>query len=559
MCGFLIRVGKETFFPTGLLNHRGPDETHTRQEALWRVEYNRLAITGVFDGTSPAMSQNRRFTIYLNGEIYNFRDLQVRFNLPLSNSDSVTLGNLFESQGIDSIAHIRGMYAILIHDNIENLAYVARDPLGEKPIFFSRADGGLTLASEFRAVLKCIGGSLELNQKAVHDYLRYNYVEEPNTFDIRIEAFPKGRLAQIDLKTGALKFTHKITGYSENELDTPLEELLIIVLNQALYTEVNSALSLSSGVDSTALLIHKMHNLDAKFSTISLQTSFDMGASEASEAVMNAKLVGANIDVVSTDQKLFPDLIWQLVDAMDQPICDPSALNYFLIFERAHALSKKVIFLGQGPDEFFWGYPYYFQYLEKINSHELKLEDSLLTNVPQQSRRLLANLSPLEISSHRRLNSSDNFLLSSNPWELLRANIVHSYLSNNGFAQIDRLSMNFGIEARSPLADSRIYGWAQHNSVKNSNAYNKMEFRNALDFGNLEHLKFKPKSGFNSDVSALIGNRNISELHSFAYDKVFKENFIDWRFRYPKILFTKNEKWKILILGLWLNSIQSLE
>jgi asparagine synthase (glutamine-hydrolysing) len=555
MCGFVIKISKEPEFTLGLLEHRGPDEQYVKKEHNLQIEYDRLAITGLIDGHSPTLSLNKRFSVFLNGEIYNFRELQTRFNLPKSNSDSITLANLVETHGIDAISHLRGMFAFAIFDELEKILYVARDPLGEKPLFFCNEKEDLVIASEFRAVLKILGGSIQLNQAAIEDYLRFNYVEEPKTFDFRISAFPKGALVKIDPNSRKITYIKSLNGYSESEIGCSLADLLNQVLHQTTKTEVASALSLSSGIDSTAILMRKMMHLDPNFSAITLHTGYDETASEVLDVKHHASMVGTPLSIVNTDETPFIGIVERFVDAMDQPICDPSSINYYLIFERAKALSKKVVFLGQGPDEFFWGYPHYYKALSEINSSPLSLSNRAFTDAPQKSTRLLACLSQVDVENERTLNSSDPFLKSSDKWQLFRANMVHGYLSHNGFAQIDRLSMHFSVEARSPLADSRLYGWAQLNSHEDSRAFEKMEFKNALSLGPLEHVKTKPKTGFRSDIESIISNELLSPLINDAYQRVFKSDAINWRFTYPKMLLSKNEKWKILVLGLWLQSL----
>ena len=389
------------------------------------------------------------------------------------------------------------------------------------------------------------------------DYLRLNYVEEPNTFDVRIKAFPKGQLFRVDPSSREMKVLFDLHGYSDGELTMPLDRLINSVMDEAISTEVPSALSLSSGLDSTSILIRKVLQLDPQFSAITLDTAYDSSVSEVVEVQKNAETLGTQLDIVSTNGSTPTNLLKRLILAMDQPICDPSALNYFLIFERARELSKKVVFLGQGPDEFFWGYPHYYKLLDTTRESTLELNDSIFLNVPQQSSRLLACLTPRKARNRRTLNSSDPFLSSSDQWQLLRANMVHGYLSHNGFAQIDRLSMHFSVEARSPLADSRIYGWAQHNSLKDVSSFDKQEFKNAISLGCLEHVKQKPKTGFRSDISSILGNKRFVPLLDEAYWTVFETDLVDWRFKYPKFLLTMNEKWKVIVLGLWLNSLHS--
>ena len=555
MCGFVLKVESNASFQNGLLQHRGPDEQYIHEEQDWRIEYNRLAITGIVDGHSPARSKGNRFSVFLNGEIYNFRDLQNRFQLPYSNSDSVTLANLVELEGIEAIQHIRGMYAIVLQDLHEGVLYVVRDPLGEKPLFYSYHHNSLVFASEFRAVLKILGGSIHLNQKAIHDYLRFNYVEEPNTFDVRVKAFPKGSLVRIDPAQKVMRFIRQLDGYSAHDIDMPLHDLVDTVLDEAITTEVPSALSLSSGVDSTSILVRKMMQSDDNFSAITLHTGHDFNSSELIEVKSNAQALDAPLNIVDTHDYFFPSIVEHLIKAMDQPICDPSAVNYYLIFQRAQELSKKVVLLGQGPDEFFWGYSHYYKLIARIREQQIGLDNSIFLDVPQRSRRLLACLSPSEGDHQRTLNSSDDFLNSNSEWEILRANMVHGYLTHNGFAQIDRLSMHFSIEARSPLADSRIYGWAQNKSKKSFDAFEKQEFKNAILLGSLDFVKAKPKSGFKSDINSVIGDKSVSNLIDDAHETLFRSGLIDWRLTYPKILLTNNEKWKILVLGSWLRSL----
>lgn len=557
MCGFILKLAESPIFSKNLLLHRGPDEQYTHREKKWSLEYFRLAITGVVEGKSPARSQGGRYAIYLNGEIYNFRELQLLYELPFSDSDSVTIANLVEFHGIEALRDIRGMYAFVLHDLNSNIFFVGRDPLGEKPLFVYNENRCVIFGSEFRAILNIIGGKIQINQRAVIEYFRFNYVEEPHTFDRRILAFPKGQLLKVDPDTRKSTHILNFVGYSESDIDLPLERLLEIVLDEVIKTEVPSALSLSSGLDSSFILVRKMMQSDPQFSAITLDTVHNSSFSEVTEVQRHADAVGATLDIVSTANARSTNLLKRLVLAMDQPICDPSALNYFLIFERAHALSKKVVLLGQGPDEFFWGYPHYYKLLTNTDISPLELSNPIFLSVPQQSTRLLSCLAPIERENVRTLNSFDPFLNSNDKWQLLRANMVHGYLSHNGFAQIDRLSMHFSIEARSPLADSRIYGWAQHNSVHNKNSFDKAEFRSAINLGLLENVKKMPKKGFRSDIDYIVGTQELNPLIDEAYVAVFKNSPIDWRFKYPKFLLSRNEKWKILILGLWLESLKS--
>jgi asparagine synthetase B (glutamine-hydrolysing) len=239
----------------------------------------------------------------------------------------------------------------------------------------------------------------------------------------------------------------------------------------------------------------------------------------------------------------------------DQPHADPSGLSYLSIFEEAKSIGLKVVLLGHGPDELFWGYPWFNKQLIKSQQKSLlkKVNSPAYWDTPGKNSRLLWSFGYGE-KEEARLFSTDSYLTSNNPWERYRAEIVHGYLSPNGLRQSDRLAMASGIEPRTPYADSRLYGWAQRNSIKSDFAFDKKEFRDSVHLGPLSSSRYRKKEGFSSPMGLWFQNPDINEFTSQCLKLILAQN-VDWRFSPRPQLLSPSEKYRIVMLGGWLSQI----
>lgn len=555
MCGLVAQINSSKHFPSGLLTHRGPDQDILFETGNSKVEYFRLAITGGFEGESPVYSKNRNWVVFLNGEIYNFKKLQESYGLPFTHSDTQVIADGVERFGISFLSHLRGMFAGLIFDLGSNQLFIFRDPLGEKPLFISVENGVLSIASEFKALLKILHRDLILNEDAVASYFRFGYAEEPHTFDVLIKPFPKGHVVRYDLGTLESKVELTLEGYSEAELLLPLSDLLEIVLDEQLAVEVPAGLALSGGVDSNALLIAKSKRSVHHFNPIVVELPNNPGLSEAPTAIAACRQLGITPTVLNLEFNDLHSKLRRLASINDQPHADPSGLSYSQIFSQAHSMGLKVVFLGHGPDEFFWGYPWLARQLEKSSSNSrFNLFRAKPTrpfwDTPAMTSRFLKKYSEI-ISPTPSFGARDKFLHSSDIWEQTRAFVTHSYLSDNGLRQSDRLAMAHSIEPRTPFADSRLYGWSQVNSKKDFTSFDKTEFRHAVELGVNTILRNKKKQGFSSPFQEWFQEDAVQDLLKTAAQEIEKRN-ISWIEKIQISRLNTQESYRVLMLGLWL-------
>ena len=558
MCGIVARISATNVIPKETLHHRGPDEISIFTFESLIVEFSRLSITGGTSGRAPVMSENGRWVCFLNGEIYNFSSLRKSHGLPYSDSDTKIIVEGVAKFGVIFLKELRGMFAGLVLDKSSNMLFIYRDALGEKPLFINSENNVITISSEFKSMMKILDRPLALNSAAVASYFRFGYAEEPESFDMHVNQIPRGSVYSIDLSSKFLKREFSLDGYNSEEIEATLPELLNQIYDETLHTEVPSALALSSGIDSSSLFVAKANREHADFNPIILDLPNSPNLSEANSAKSACSVLGFNPIIAYLDNENILSDLQTLANANDQPHADPSGLSYLKIFEAANVHGKKVVFLGHGPDEFFWGYPWLSETFQKKSlpfyiprPTRLNYRGPNFWNTPGMSQKLVDTLG-VSSTPARNFASTDVYLTSEDPWKKATAYVTHAYLSQNGLRQSDRLAMHFSIEPRTPYADSRLYGWAQANCNHNPNdSFDKKQFRNSLDLGDLQYLRNKEKIGFRSDFDTWFNLEVMSDFYESSARKIGELN-LPWKKNISDLKLNSAEKYRILMLGLWL-------
>ena len=562
MCGIVAQVNSRFDFPRKLLTHRGPDQNFFYKNSNLSLEYFRLSITGGDEGKAPVYSNDKRWVVFLNGEIYNHKELVRSYNLPLTTSDTQVIANGISLYGAPFFKALRGMFAGIAINLDENLMFVFRDPLGEKPLFYSLEEGVLSIASEFKVMLNLMGRPLDLNFEAVESYFRFSYNEEPTTFDQKIKPFPKGTVIQFDLNTLKQDRLFDLVGFNESEITLTLYDLVEAILDEQLDVDVPAGLALSGGVDSTALLVANFKRSRHELTPIVVDLPTHKHLSEATTAIESCKNLGISPTILNLNFDDLATKLLELVRINDQPHADPSSLGYSQIFNYANQIGLKVVFLGHGPDEFFWGYPWLNAQLVKGLSRSVGVQQFFRKDgsrpfwkTPAMNSKFLGDFKTND-GAKMLFGSSDLYLTSEDLWERTRAYVTHSYLVDNGLRQSDRLSMAYSIESRTPFADSRLYGWSQRNSKKiRTEAFDKKEFRKVVDLGTNHLIRNKTKQGFSSPYDQWFENKEVDELLTLAKIEVEMSGFpgLD-RIKIKSL--NVQEKYRILILGLWLQDMK---
>ena len=309
-------------------------------------------------------SEDGRFQLVFNGEIYNFRELRKeleacghRFR---SHSDTEVLLHGYRQWEIGLLDRLRGMFAFAIHDEERGETLLARDPLGIKPCYVAETESQVGFASEVQA-LRAVLDDGGIDPEAVASYLMWGSIAAPRTLYRGIRALPPGsyqriRRGIVDPPTCYWKLEDELgrsESLSEEDAASLLREALRDSIRHHLVADVPVGSFLSGGVDSSALvgLMSEVH--DASIDTVTL--AFDVAElDESSLARQAAELYGSRHHEIPIRIAEVRDRIADAVHALDQPSVD--GVNTYFVSEAAARAGLKVAVSGVGGDELFGGY-----------------------------------------------------------------------------------------------------------------------------------------------------------------------------------------------------------
>lgn len=339
---------------------RGPDGCGAWLSADGRAALasRRLAILDLSAaGAQPMASADGRFSIVINGEIYNFLELRgeleaggVRFR---SRSDTEVVLALYAREGAAMLSRLRGMYGLAIWDGLEKTLLLARDPLGIKPLYGSTAGGCLRFASQVKALEAGGAVSREVDPAGVAGFLLWGSVPEPLTIRRAVWSLPAGHhLLVRDGRIGE-PVPHGPIGVEPMAPVAAIEDSVVAHL----VSDVPVAVFLSAGLDSGLIAALARRHLPEPPATFTL--SFDVTAGtpldEAPLAAGVARALGTRHIERRVGRADFADLWREALAAMDQPSID--GFNTFVVSRAAHEAGLKVVLSGLGGDEVFGSYP----------------------------------------------------------------------------------------------------------------------------------------------------------------------------------------------------------
>ena len=382
MCGIVGMVARDSVVAPEMLErathslaHRGPDDSGTviiRESLPEPLEVGlgnrRLAILDLsMLGHQPMQDPRTGNWIVYNGEIYNFRDIRgklegegLRFE---SNSDTEVLLKAYGRWGEGCLDKLRGMFAFAIWDAQRHRLFLARDPMGIKPLYYYAAGQYFLLASELRTLLGTGLVPRRLDRAGLVNYLAFGSVYDPITLIEGVSAlrpghyliWQQGRVTDVmywDLAPAkeqpAIAVHHPQRKKLEDEMYATLEESV----HMQMVSDVPVGLFLSGGIDSSSMagiLASSGAALDT-FSIVFREADYN----EAEYSRVVAHKFGTNHHEILVSQGDALDAVPGAIQAMDQPSID--GLNTFLISRQTRAAGIKVALSGLGGDELFGGY-----------------------------------------------------------------------------------------------------------------------------------------------------------------------------------------------------------
>ena len=361
------------------LQHRGPDQegllaNDPRAPGL-ALGMRRLSIIDLPGGHQPAWNENKDVAVIFNGEIYNYRELRERLTSLghsfATQSDTEILVHAWEEWGEDCLTELRGMFAFALLDLRKRYAtsplmFLARDPLGIKPLYYTQTDDGFAFASEVRALLA--GGIAErrISQDALTSYLLFGSVSEPVTILDGVFSLPPGHRMLVYVperrrtprarpwwdpaQSPAMRDTQKPRDFPAAA--KRLRPLLEDAVRAHLIADVPVGLFLSSGLDSGAIaaLAARVQPDVWSFTLAFPGTSYD----EAPLARVVAQRCGTQHREVPLDSGAVLVRLDEALGALDQPTMD--GINTYFVSWAAREVGLKVALSGLGGDELFAGY-----------------------------------------------------------------------------------------------------------------------------------------------------------------------------------------------------------
>ena len=343
--------------------HRGPDDSGVFTDGDFGFGMRRLAILDLQGGHQPMFSDDGRFAVILNGEIYNHLDLRAQLGAGAgfrTHSDTETVLRVYEHWGEACFARLEGMFAIAVWDRRERRLTLARDPLGIKPLYVTEQAGGLAFASEIKALLPVPGLEFEVDPRAAHDYFAYGHVRPPRSIYRRIGQLAPGALLRLGADGEAVHETFWRPSFApapartEAEWVEDLRTRWLAVVERHMLSDVPLGVFLSGGVDSSAVAaaMARLSDQPVKAFTIGFPTPrFD----ETPYAARVARHLGCEHIVRTVDLQAAADILPRLAVAFDEPFADPAAVPTWYVSQLA-AEHVKVVLGGDGGDEIFAGY-----------------------------------------------------------------------------------------------------------------------------------------------------------------------------------------------------------
>lgn len=349
------------------LNHRGPDGHGTfvddRADPICALVHTRLAVIDLSpSGRQPMSSADGRYTITFNGEIYNYRDVRAELESLgerfISTSDTEVLIVGYRRWGPEFVSRLRGMFAFAIWDTLHRRLFLARDPLGVKPLYFALLPNGILFASEVRTLLGTALVRRSVSRAGLCSYLAFGSVREPETIIDGIAMLSAGSYAQ--LRDGRLQTTNYWTPpigvdrtISRADAVVQVSELLRESLALRMVSDRPVGVFLSGGLDSSVVLARAaaaaVRPIDS-FTVTFDETSYD----EARFAKEIAARFGASHHPIRLSAKRALDEMDDALRALDQPSAD--GLNTYFVSKAVRAAGVAVALSGIGGDEIFGGY-----------------------------------------------------------------------------------------------------------------------------------------------------------------------------------------------------------
>lgn len=540
------------------VRHRGPDGDGTWSEGPVGLAHRRLSVLDLSSaGRQPMANEDGSVQVCYNGEIYNFvelrHELQALGHTFRSSTDTEVIVHAWEQWGHDAWSRFNGMFAFAVWDTRARTLVLVRDRLGVKPLYVHQSASQVVFGSELKALLAWPETPRTLDVTAVDAFLAFNYVPGPRTIWREIEALPPGHALVVTAGTARLTQYWDVH-FGQDALTDRADAIERIralchdAVRARLVSDVPLGAFLSGGLDSSAIVHHMRPHHEGPLHTFSVrfgEASFDEGPF--------ADLVARHYDLQHHEVVCTADDVRATLDRVvwhaDNPTADISMVPMLRLAEAARR-EVTVVLSGDGGDEVFGGYPIYqADRLARVWRHlpvwfRTGVVTRLVDRLPASQRKLSADYAlrafvaaagrpPDEAHARWRLICSDaerEALLGPDVWRVVQAETrtdqpfldaylasgsddlldrmfyvdVKTFLADSILPKVDRMTMAFGLEARTPWLDYRLVelGARLPSAWKVTGLDTKRIFKDAMRGQVPDAIVRRRKAGFHAPLAA---------------------------------------------------------
>lgn len=556
--------------------HRGPDAggTYMNEDGSVVLGHRRLSIVDLSDnGSQPMISHSGRYVIAYNGEIYNYKKLRDKLlkegkvDVFRGTSDTEVLLEAFEAYGVKkAITLCKGMFAIVLYDRKEEILYLLRDRVGEKPLYYGDVAGSFAFASDIGALTVMEGFHNRINTAVLDLYFVHGYIPAPYSVYENIYKLEPGVILKLKLpfnnldeaelesywsmKEAARKGQEHLFKGTEEEAADELERLLKESISEQMAADVPVGAFLSAGIDSSTIvaLMQSLNHGKVKSFTIGMKED---GYNEAVYAKEIAKHLGTEHTELYITQEDARAVIPKLPYMFGEPFADSSQIPTYLVSKmtREHVT---VSLSGDGGDELFCGYTSYVSveriwnkmrnipYFIRKPCSELVLHSPMKNHpIYRVKGKLLGAKGPSDLyicsnetepyarrialdhqpCSYKHSEYEPGFLKETNHNIMLMDMLM--YHPDDILVKVDRTAMAVSLETRVPMLDKDVveFAWTLPVDYERSNGVGKRVLRDVLYRYIPREMMERPKKGFSIPIDQWLKEPYLREWAETLIDR----------------------------------------
>ena len=504
----------------------------------------RLAMTDTCcRSNQPMIDPISGDAISFNGEVYNYKDIQGQLESRgyffQTESDTEVILKYLNCFGTGNLKNINGMFAVAYFNKLTNKLYLMRDKLGKKPLYYKLSKNSIQWSSQISSLLSK-DNKVKIEETGLIQYLSLGYLIDPVTTTSKVLAVNPGEVIEFDLITNSVtKSRHSLEESLDTNFSGSINELISASVQTRVVGHEKVAISLSGGVDSTIVAL-EASKLDVEIKAFSIfwpdsdkaRYNFDSEAAKNISKSLRVKLHLVPIPFAKDIEKNI-DLY---LDAMGEPSNNPTGISMINLYKEIANEDFRLALTGDGSDEIFGGYDrylkagmvppllkfkankYHSMYFKDVTSSSASFISKILsTQIDYQSPLHWLNwhwvFTPRELGRLLKLDRKLIFLTMQDSinqinWTSSPINAANAlmerdhkiWLAMESNRKLDRTSMYYSIEARSPFQDNNIIDWAfEYMSKSEYKEMGKKHLWNA--YPEIEKLGvLKKKAGFTSPV-----------------------------------------------------------